>query len=108
MQLYLHDPVATVVRPVQRLIGYQRVRLQPGQSARVGFLVPADAASFTGLSGRRIVEPGELVLGIGRSSGDIPLTASVQVVGRARTVDHTRRLHAEARVDIEATAGAES
>src|SRR5690606_15115269 len=54
VQLYLHDPVASVVRPVQRLIGFTRVELAPGEGARVSFTVDADLASFTGREGRRI------------------------------------------------------
>ena len=94
MQLYLHDPVASAVRPVQRLIAYARVPLAVGERARVSFEVPADLASFTGVDGRRIVEPGELVLGFGRSSAEIVGTRSVRVVGETRVVDHTRALHA--------------
>ena len=93
VQLYLHDPVASVVRPEQRLVGYARVPLEPGASARVAFTVPADVASFTGRDGRRIVEPGDLELGFGASSGDIRLQATVTLTGAPRTVDHTRRLH---------------
>ncbi|MFC8904636.1 glycoside hydrolase family 3 N-terminal domain-containing protein, partial [Micromonospora sp. NPDC057140] len=48
VQLYLHDPVAQTTRPVVRLVGYARVPLAPGESARVTFLVPADVTSFTG------------------------------------------------------------
>lgn len=33
VQLYAHDPVASVVQPVQRLVGYQRVPLDPGSPA---------------------------------------------------------------------------
>ncbi len=33
VQLYLHDPVASVVQPLQRLIGYTRVALEPGSPA---------------------------------------------------------------------------
>jgi beta-xylosidase len=55
--------------------------------------VPADLASFTGRDLRRIVEPGELVLGFGRSSGDIPITHAVTLTGPVRVVDHTRALH---------------
>lgn len=93
VQLYLHDPVASVVRPVQRLIGFQRVELEPGASVRLSVEVPADLAAFTGRDGRRIVEPGSLVLGFGRSSADLPLQASVELVGPVRVVDHTRALH---------------
>lgn len=94
VQLYLHDPVASVVRPVQRLIGFTKVHLAPGEQARLRVRVPADLASFTGRDGRRIVEPGELVLGFGRSSGDIPVQYSVEVTGSAREVGFDRELHA--------------
>jgi beta-xylosidase len=98
VQLYLSDPVASVVRPEQRLVGYARVPLEPGASARVAFTVPADVASFTGRDGRRIVEPGDLELGFGASSGDIRLQATVALTGETRIVDHTRRLHCDVQV----------
>ncbi|WP_418962883.1 glycoside hydrolase family 3 N-terminal domain-containing protein [Streptomyces lavendofoliae] len=94
VQLYLHDPVASVVQPVQRLVGYARVPLRPGEERRLEVTVPADAAAFTGLDGRRVVEPGELELRLAASSGDPRLTARVTLTGPARYVDHTRRLHA--------------
>ncbi|NED16643.1 glycosyl hydrolase [Streptomyces sp. SID9913] len=95
VQLYLHDPVASVVQPVQRLVGYTRVALEPGQSRRVRVTVPADVASFTGRDGRRIVEPGVLHLRLAASSTDARLTATVTLTGPEREVDHTRRFHAE-------------
>ncbi|MDQ0813900.1 beta-xylosidase [Streptomyces sp. B3I7] len=97
VQLYLHDPVASVVQPVQRLIGYARVRLAPGESRRLTALVPADVASFTGRDGHRVVEPGELELRLSASSAESRLTAAVRLTGAARRVDHTRRLHATIR-----------
>jgi beta-xylosidase len=98
VQLYLQDPVASVVRPLQRLIGYQRVELEASEEALLTFEVPADLASFTGRDGRRIVEPGELVLGFGRSSADIVLSHTVTLTGSVRVVDHTRALHARCTV----------
>lgn len=93
VQVYLHDPVASVVQPVQRLIGYVRIDLGPGQAAGVRATVPADLASFTGRDGHRIVEPGDLELRLSASSDDPRLTARVTLTGPVRTVDHTRRLH---------------
>lgn len=93
VQLYLHDPVASVVRPVQRLIGFTRVELDPGEEVRVHVRVPADVTSFTSRGNDRIVEAGELELGFGRSSADIPLVHRVALVGDTRVVDHTRELH---------------
>ncbi|MEU3839398.1 glycoside hydrolase family 3 N-terminal domain-containing protein [Streptomyces sp. NPDC028635] len=104
VQLYLHDPVASVVQPVQRLIGYTRVPLAPGESRRLRVTVPADLASFTGRDGRRVVEPGALELRLSASSTDTRLTATVRLTGPARHVDHTRRMHA--RFGEEAPTGA--
>ncbi|MEV5986693.1 glycoside hydrolase family 3 N-terminal domain-containing protein [Streptomyces sp. NPDC052051] len=95
VQLYLHDPVASVVQPVQRLIGYTRVPLAPGEARRVRVTVPADLASFTGRDGRRVVEPGALELRVAASSAAPRLTATVTLTGPERQVDHTRRLHAD-------------
>jgi beta-xylosidase len=100
VQLYLHDPVASVVRPVQRLVGFARVSLEPGAAADVWFTVPADLASFTSRSGERIVEPGEIVLSVGRSSGDLVHAHTVRLEGPVRVVDHTRRLHPLVDVDL--------
>ncbi|MFF4693355.1 glycoside hydrolase family 3 N-terminal domain-containing protein [Streptomyces sp. NPDC001307] len=94
VQLYLHDPVASVVQPVQRLVGYTRVPLAPGEERRLRVTVPADLASFTGRNGRRVVEPGELHLRLSASSADVRLTARVALTGPERHVDHTRRFHA--------------
>lgn len=98
VQLYLHDPVASVVRPVQKLVGYARVPLEAGASARVSFTVPTDVTAFTGRDGHRIIEPGDLELRFGASSGDIRLLAGVTLQGETRRVDHTRRLHCEVQV----------
>ncbi|MET4657725.1 beta-xylosidase [Streptomyces sp. PvP037] len=94
IQLYLHDPVASVVQPVQRLVGYTRVPLEAGESRRLRVTVPADVASFTGRDGRRVVEPGDLELRLATSSTDTTMTATVALTGPVRQVDHTRRFHA--------------
>ncbi|MGW2376028.1 beta-xylosidase/alpha-l-arabinosidase [Kitasatospora sp. NPDC001683] len=93
VQLYLHDPVASVVQPVQRLIGYRRIPLDAGVGCRVELTVPADLASFTGRHGERIVEPGALELRISASSTDPRLTVPLRLTGPVRPLDHTRRLH---------------
>jgi beta-glucosidase len=92
VQLYLHDPVAQVTRPVVRLIGYVRVPLGPQESADVEFEVAADVTSFTGRTGRRVVEPGALELRFGASCSDIRSVVPLQLEGPERVVDHTRVL----------------
>ena len=102
VQLYLHDPFASVVRPVQRLIGFARVPLKPGEAATVGFEVHPDLTSFTGVAGRRVVEPGRIELGFARSSADIVATLPVDLTGPVRQVDHTRVLHPVVRLATQA------
>jgi beta-xylosidase len=93
VQLYLHDPVASVTRPVCRLIAFARVPLEPGERTRVRFEVPADVTSFVGADLRRIVEPGLLELRLGSSAGDIRLAAAVTMTGAVRTLDSQRERH---------------
>ncbi len=92
VQLYLHDPVGQTTRPVVRLIGFARVPLGAGERARVRFRVHADLTSFTGRDGRRIVEPGEVELRLGRSSADIAASLPLRLVGNEREVGYDRHL----------------
>ncbi len=100
VQLYLHDPVAQVTRPVVRLVGYARAALEPGESARVVFTVPADLAAFTGRDGRRIVEPGAVELRIALSSADVHAALELRLVGAERTVGFDRQHVSTAEVVI--------
>lgn len=93
VQLYLHDPVASVVRPVRRLIGFARLELAPGERSRVHFAVPMDVTSFIGPDGDRIVEPGRLVFEVARSSSDVVDSVQIDVAGPMRTLDHDRARH---------------
>jgi beta-glucosidase len=57
-QLYIHDRVASVTRPVRELKAFRKIGLAPGESETVRFtLTPADLA-FYGLQDRPTVEPG--------------------------------------------------
>ena len=92
VQLYLSDAESQVVRPVHWLAGFTRVRLEPGQARRVAFRVHADRTAFTGLSGERIVEPGEIGVAVGGSSDNLPLAGSFVLTGPVRVVDSGRVL----------------
>lgn len=59
VQLYVRDPVATLSRPVRELKGFQRVELDPGESQRVSFSLPATALSFFDAQGEARLEAGE-------------------------------------------------
>jgi beta-xylosidase len=92
IQVYLHDPVAQVARPVNRLIGYARVHLEPGQAKWVSFHFHADLSAFTGLAGERIVEPGDVELRLAASSTDVRHVVRLRLIGPQRVVGPDRRL----------------
>jgi beta-glucosidase len=92
VQLYLHDVVAQVTRPVRQLVGFARVHLQPGEAADVRFSVHADRTAFTGRDLRRIVEPGEIEVLAGTSSADLPCQARLRLTGALRVVGSDRQL----------------
>ena len=98
VQLYLHDPVARVARPVKQLIGFARVHLEPGDSTELVFDVHADRTAYTEPGLDRIVEPGEVQLILGTSAADEHARVSVQLTGPTRVVGHDRRLDTPVRV----------
>jgi beta-xylosidase len=86
VQLYLHDPVAQLARPVKYLAGFARLELAPGQARRVAFTLHADRTAYHGLSGERIVEAGRIDIEVGSSAADIRLTGTLTLHGPTRTV----------------------
>jgi hypothetical protein len=99
VQVYLHDPVARVARPVRQLIGFARVHLEPGGAAEVAFDIHADRTAYTDAGLDRIVETGEVQLILGTSAADERTRVPVQLTGATRIVGHDRRLDTPVRVE---------
>ena len=57
-QLYIHDRVAEVTRPVRELKAFAKVALAPGESRQVRFTLRRDDLEFIGLGLKRTVQPG--------------------------------------------------
>jgi beta-glucosidase len=68
VQLYLHDPVASISQPVRRLRGFQRVTLAPGDKQTVTFNLDKSDFGFYDNRGRFVVEPGRIDVYAGDSS----------------------------------------
>jgi len=68
VQLYIRDLVGNVTRPVKELKGFQRLRLQPGDSQTVEFVLEPDDLAFYGRDMKLINEPGDFHVWIGGSS----------------------------------------
>ncbi|MFZ0390938.1 MAG: beta-glucosidase BglX, partial [Calditrichia bacterium] len=68
VQLYIHDEVASITRPVKELRGFHRIRLQPKESRRVSFAITANDLSFLNLNMEKVVEPGFFTVFVGGNS----------------------------------------
>jgi beta-glucosidase len=80
VQLYLHDPVASISQPVRRLRGFERVTLEPHQKRTVTFTLDSSDFGFYDNHGRFVVEPGMIDVYAGNSS-KADLTKSFVVTG---------------------------
>lgn len=73
VQLYLHDVLASVARPVIQLAGFERVHLEPGETRAVQFTVGQEQLRMLDRDMHWVVEPGTFRVMIGASSKDIRL-----------------------------------
>jgi beta-glucosidase len=79
VQLYLHDPVASVTRPVKELKGFKRITLEPREKKTVTFEISKNELQFLDAQMKNVVEPGTIEVMIGSSSDDIRLRSSFEV-----------------------------
>ena len=68
VQLYIHDRVASRVRPIRELKDFRKVALEPGAQATVSFTLRRDQLAFTTRSGAFSAEPGLFDVWIAPSS----------------------------------------
>ncbi|MFA6826531.1 MAG: glycoside hydrolase family 3 C-terminal domain-containing protein [Bacteroidales bacterium] len=81
VQLYVHRPASKVEFPEKELKAFQRVKLDPGRSAKVTLKVPVSSLRYWNeTAGGWALDPGETALWIGTSSRDIKLRKSVKIL----------------------------
>ena len=68
VQLYIHDVVASITRPVKELKGFQRIHLKKGESREVTFEITDDLLKFYNSSLDFVLEPGDFEIMIGPDS----------------------------------------
>ena len=71
VQLYVADKVASMVRPVKELKGFQKVFIPKGQTKRIDFTLNVCDLGFWNNSMQYIVEPGSFEIMIGPNSEDL-------------------------------------
>ena len=80
VQLYLHNKVASVVRPVKELKDFQKIQIATGASKTIHFQINAQKLSFYNQQLAWVTEPGDVELMIGSSSADIRLKTDFELV----------------------------
>ena len=68
VQLYIHDLVSSITRPIKELKDFRRISLAPGESKKVEFVITPDKLWFYNMQMKRIVEPGWFDIMVGPSS----------------------------------------
>jgi beta-glucosidase len=78
-QLYIHDLVASITRPLKELRDFVRITLKPGEKKTITFTLKPEQLSFLDANMKPVVEPGKFDVMVGSSSEDIRLKGSFEV-----------------------------
>jgi len=70
VQLYIHDVVASLTRPIKELKGFKKINLKSGASQKVSFTLTDKELGFYDNQGKYQVEPGKFKIMVGTSSTD--------------------------------------
>ncbi len=98
VQVYVHDRVADVARPVRKLVGFKRVTMAAGAECRLKFVVDASQLGYYDRRMRFVVEPGEVEVMVGASSRDIRLRSTVTLKGERRPLQQQQVLATQVEV----------
>ncbi len=79
VQLYIHDELATVARPVMELKGFQKLFLKKGETKTITFNISKELLEMYDLQMKQVVEPGNFRIMIGASSRDIRLKETLTI-----------------------------
>ena len=74
VQVYIHDQVASVTRPIKELKAFERVTLQPGEKKTVRFTLGPEAFRLWDIDMNEVVEPGLFDVLAGPNSRDLKAT----------------------------------
>jgi len=80
VQMYIHEKVTSVTTYEKQLRGFDRVRLNPGETKTVNFTLIPDDLSIWNRDMHFVVEPGTFKVMIGASSEDIKLKGEFEIL----------------------------
>ena len=79
-QMYIHDVVGTVMRPVLELKGFERVELDAGEEKTVSFTLPVEELKVVEQNLERVLEKGDFEIMVGGSSASLPLMTTIKAI----------------------------
>lgn len=71
VQLYIHDLVGSISRPVKELKDFKRIHLQKGETKTVAFNITVDKLKFYNSNLQFVAEPGDFEVMVGPNSRDL-------------------------------------
>lgn len=71
VQLYIRDLYASMARPVMELKGFQQIKLAPGESQQVTFIIEPEMLKFYNQDLQFVLEPGEFHVMVGPNSREV-------------------------------------
>lgn len=77
-QLYLHDVVSSIARPVKELKGFRKIKLNVNETKTVEFDLTNNELGFYNNDGDFIVEPGEFEIMVGTNSENVLKTIYIK------------------------------
>jgi beta-glucosidase len=79
IQLYVRDKISSVVTPIRELKRFMKISLEANETKTVEFKLPIMELAIYNSELKKVVEPGEFELQVGKSSNDIVLVKTIKV-----------------------------
>jgi beta-glucosidase len=96
VQLYTHQYVPFVARPVKELKGFKRITIEPGQTRTVTFRLAVNQLGFYDRERNLVVEPGFVDVMLGSSSEDIHCAGTFEIRGGKTNIQASKVFFSDA------------
>lgn len=90
VQLYTHQQVGRITRPLKELKGFRRVTLEPQQTQTVQLTLAVNQLGFYNYDKQFVVEPGQVEIMIGNSSQHIHQSGVVEITGETTDISASK------------------
>ncbi|WP_189372358.1 glycoside hydrolase family 3 N-terminal domain-containing protein [Enterococcus sp. OL5] len=96
VQLYINDPISTVIRPERELVGFGRISLAPQEKKKIIFEFHISQLAFLDREMRWKVESGLINVMLGSSCNDIRLKGKFTIKSDEFVTSETREFYSHA------------